>query len=221
MSSNFTDIEGMGKKLYVGNLNFRTTDDSLADAFIARGLQVVGAKVIVDRETGRSRGFAFVEFAADEDADRALVSMHDQDVDGRQIKVTEARAKDGAGGGPPRPFSPRPTGSPSAAPFAGPPRETRAPREGFAGPVRAPAGRDAPRFDGPRTPREQTDSARPPFRPFEARAPRPGGSFGAPPPGASTFPAEEAPASRRGRGERRDLRKQHERRDEVFDDDEE
>ena len=96
----------MGKKLYVGNLSYSTTDESLNGAFAAFGT-VASARVIMDRETGRSKGFGFVEMASDEDALKAVTAMDGQDLDGRNLKVAEAKPMEpggrggasGAGGG--------------------------------------------------------------------------------------------------------------------------
>ncbi|NUM89706.1 MAG: RNA-binding protein [Bdellovibrionales bacterium] len=80
----------MGKKLYVGNLSFKMTDDSLRDAFAQFGT-VESAKIIMDRDTGRSKGFGFVEMASDAEADNAIEKMNGQMLDGRPLTVNEAR----------------------------------------------------------------------------------------------------------------------------------
>ncbi len=80
----------MGRKLYVGNLSFNTTDQMLQDAFSAYG-EVTSATVIMDRESGRSKGFGFVEFAQDADAQKAMGEMNGKELDGRSLKVDEAR----------------------------------------------------------------------------------------------------------------------------------
>lgn len=80
----------MGKKLYVGNLPFSVNDQTLADHFSKAGT-VESAKVIMDRDTGRSRGFAFVEMSTDEEAQAAIDQLHQQDFEGRSITVNEAR----------------------------------------------------------------------------------------------------------------------------------
>ena len=79
----------MAKKLFIGNLNYRTTDETLFDAFSAIG-NVESAAVITDRETGRSRGFGFVEMATEEDAQAAIQQLDNTDLDGRTIRVAEA-----------------------------------------------------------------------------------------------------------------------------------
>jgi len=91
----------MGKKLYVGNLSWHTTDEELRQAFERFG-SVTDARVITDRETGRSRGFGFVTFAQDEDASTAVSGMDGAQLDGRPIKVSEAKDngfRGGAGAG--------------------------------------------------------------------------------------------------------------------------
>lgn len=77
-------------KLYVGGLPFSTTDEELAAAFAAHGT-VASAKVIMDRETGRSKGFGFVEFENDDEGKAAEAAMNDSDLGGRTIRVNEAR----------------------------------------------------------------------------------------------------------------------------------
>ena len=91
----------MSKKLFVGGLSWGTTDDGLHQAFSQFG-EIVEAKVITDRETGRSRGFGFVTFANDDGASKAITEMDGTELDGRTIKVNEAEDKGprtGGGGG--------------------------------------------------------------------------------------------------------------------------
>jgi RNA recognition motif-containing protein len=91
----------MSKKLFVGGLSWGTTDDGLHSAFSQFG-EIVEAKVITDRETGRSRGFGFVTFSNDEGATKAIAEMDGTELDGRTIKVNEAEdkpARTGGGGG--------------------------------------------------------------------------------------------------------------------------
>jgi cold-inducible RNA-binding protein len=93
----------MAKKLFVGGLSWNTTDDGLRQAF-ARFGEITEAKVIRDRETGRSRGFGFVTFTLDEAAAAATSEMNGKELDGRAIKVNEAedkgpRERSGGGGG--------------------------------------------------------------------------------------------------------------------------
>jgi len=91
----------MGQKLFVGGLSWGTDDDGLARAFEGFG-SIVEAKVITDRETGRSRGFGFVTFDDDASAQAAIADMHETELDGRTINVNEARERAprrGGGGG--------------------------------------------------------------------------------------------------------------------------
>ena len=80
----------MGKKLYVGNLPFTATEESLNETFAACGT-VDSVKIITDRETGRSKGFGFVEMASDDQATDAITKFNGQDYDGRAMTVSEAR----------------------------------------------------------------------------------------------------------------------------------
>lgn len=82
--------------LFVARLNYATSEDSLAEAFEAFG-EVTSAKVIMDRDTGKSKGFGFVEMANDDEAAEAIKQLNETDLDGRTIVVKEAR--DNAGGG--------------------------------------------------------------------------------------------------------------------------
>lgn len=88
----------MGRKLYIGNLSYTTTDETLAQAFSQFGT-VESAKIIMDRETGRSKGFGFVEMSSDDEAQQAISGMDGQNFDGRNLKVSEARPQEGGGGG--------------------------------------------------------------------------------------------------------------------------
>jgi len=88
----------MSKKLFVGGLSWNTTDDGLRAAFERFG-EIAEAKVITDRESGRSRGFGFVTFAADDAASAAISEMNGSQLDGRSIKVNEAEDKGFRGGG--------------------------------------------------------------------------------------------------------------------------
>lgn len=82
----------MSKKLYVGNLSYDTTDDSLREAFSKAGV-VEEATVLSDKVSGRSRGFGFVTMADDDGAQNAIQMWNDQELDGRRLKVNEARPK--------------------------------------------------------------------------------------------------------------------------------
>jgi RNA recognition motif-containing protein len=80
----------MAKKLYVGNLSFDTTDQELEGMFSEYG-EVVSASVVRDRDTNRSRGFGFVEFASDEDAKKAKEAVDGKELGGRSLRVDEAK----------------------------------------------------------------------------------------------------------------------------------
>jgi RNA recognition motif-containing protein len=84
-------------KLYVGNLSFNTTNQDLNELFGAIGT-VESSNVIEDRETGRSRGFGFVEMASEEDGQKAISELNGKEVDGRQLKVNEAKPQADRGG---------------------------------------------------------------------------------------------------------------------------
>jgi RNA recognition motif-containing protein len=88
----------MGKKLYVGNLSYEVNDSALSEMFAAHGT-VQSAQVIMDRDTGRSKGFGFVEMGSDEEAQAAIAALHGTQQGGRSITVNEARPKEGGGGG--------------------------------------------------------------------------------------------------------------------------
>ncbi len=92
----------MTKKLYVGNLSYETTEATLHDLFAAIG-EVASVALIADRQTGRSKGFAFVEMTDDAAAQKAITDLNEHEVDGRAIKVAEARPpRQDDGGGRPR-----------------------------------------------------------------------------------------------------------------------
>ncbi len=88
----------MGNKVFVGGLAWATTSDGLRAAFEACG-QIVEANVVMDRETGRSRGFGFVTFADDAAARKAIETMNGATIDGRAVRVNEAENKPRSGGG--------------------------------------------------------------------------------------------------------------------------
>jgi RNA recognition motif-containing protein len=88
----------MSKKLFVGGLAWATTDQSLQSAFAAHG-EISEAVVITDRETGKSRGFGFVTFVTDGDAQNAISALNGQELDGRTLNVNEAQDRRGGGGG--------------------------------------------------------------------------------------------------------------------------
>ena len=93
----------MGNKLYVGNLPFSSTDDSLREVFGQCG-SVTDVMIALDRQTGRSRGFGFITFSSDAEANAAIEKFHGTDMEGRTIQVNEARPREdrprtGGGGG--------------------------------------------------------------------------------------------------------------------------
>src|SRR5881392_254485 len=88
----------MGKKLYVGNLSYEVDSSELEQLFSAHG-QVVSAQIINDRDTGRSKGFGFVEMADDAEADAAIAALNGQQHNGRALTVNEARPREDRGGG--------------------------------------------------------------------------------------------------------------------------
>jgi cold-inducible RNA-binding protein len=82
----------MGKKLYVGNLTYGVTNETLEQMFAPHGT-VQSAQIIMDRDTGRSKGFGFVEMGRDQEAQAAIAAMNGKDVDGRNLTVNEAKPK--------------------------------------------------------------------------------------------------------------------------------
>jgi RNA recognition motif-containing protein len=88
----------MGKKLYVGNLTYGITDSTLQQIFEAHGT-VQSAQVIMDRDTGRSKGFGFVEMGSDQEAQAAIAAMNGKEVEGRALTVNEAKPREDRGGG--------------------------------------------------------------------------------------------------------------------------
>jgi RNA recognition motif-containing protein len=88
----------MSMKLYVGNLSFNTSSDDLRDLFAQAGT-VESASVVEDRETGRSRGFGFVEMSSKEEGEAAIQKFNGQDLGGRALNVNEAKPREDRGGG--------------------------------------------------------------------------------------------------------------------------
>lgn len=87
----------MGSKLYVGNLTYNVTNSSLETLFAQYG-DVRSAQVVMDRDTGRSKGFGFVEMGNSNDATAAIKGLHEQEHDGRRLTVNEARPRESRGG---------------------------------------------------------------------------------------------------------------------------
>jgi RNA recognition motif-containing protein len=88
----------MGKKLYVGNLPYSMSDSDLQNLFEQHGT-VQSAQVIMDRDTGRSKGFGFVEMDSDDQAQAAISALNGQEINGRPLTVNEARPREDRGGG--------------------------------------------------------------------------------------------------------------------------
>jgi RNA recognition motif-containing protein len=88
----------MGRKLYVGNLSYGVSDSDLQQLFESHGT-VVSAQIIMDRDTGRSKGFGFVEMGTDEEAQAAISALNGQEHNGRALTVNEARPREDRGGG--------------------------------------------------------------------------------------------------------------------------
>jgi cold-inducible RNA-binding protein len=156
--------------VFVGNLSFDVTRDELIQAFSAAG-KVVDAKVPTDRETGRPRGFAFVEFENEDAASRSISLMNGKDLKGRPLRVNEAENRPPRAPGSPPPFRPRPGGPPSfrsEGPGGGgyppPPGETEGRGEGrarrFRGADKHKGGERGKPPGKPRNPRRRRDDVR-------------------------------------------------------------
>ncbi len=89
----------MGTRLYVGNLSYNVTEPELKDVFAENGRNVKEVKVVLDRDTGRPRGFAFVEMTIDAEAAQAIETLNGREIQGRPINVSEARERAPRGGG--------------------------------------------------------------------------------------------------------------------------
>ncbi len=89
----------MGNRIYVGNLNFTTSEDTLRTVFSDKGRTVKSVTIPSDRETGRPRGFAFVEMGSDGDAQAAITELDGKEVEGRQLRVNEAQERPTGQGG--------------------------------------------------------------------------------------------------------------------------
>jgi len=93
----------MGAKLYVGNLSYDTTEADLRDAFGGDGRTVMEVAIVMDRDTGRPRGFAFVVMGSNADAQAAIAALDGQMLQGRNLKVSEAQERSSGGGREHRP----------------------------------------------------------------------------------------------------------------------
>lgn len=110
------------KRLYVGNLSYNTNDQALRQAFEEFGA-VKDVKVIIDRDSGRSKGFGFVEFETEADAANAITQMNGQDLEGRALRVNEAEDRRAGGGGGGGGFRSAPSGGGGGGGYGGPPRD--------------------------------------------------------------------------------------------------
>lgn len=121
----------MGTRLFVGNLSFRTTEEQLSAHLASSGRRVERVQLMIDRETGRSRGFAFVEMGNAEDAAAVVAGLDGRDLDGRQVRISEARERE-AGARP----GPRPGGGygGSGGGYGGPGGGSGGPGGGYGGP---------------------------------------------------------------------------------------
>jgi cold-inducible RNA-binding protein len=89
----------MGNRLYVGNLSYTVTEAELREVFAEGGKNVVEVKIVLDRDTGRPRGFAFVEMGSEQEATQAITTLAGREIQGRPINVSEARERGARGGG--------------------------------------------------------------------------------------------------------------------------
>jgi cold-inducible RNA-binding protein len=186
----------MGTRLFIGNLSYNVNEQELREAFTGEGIELRSVRVALDRDTGRPRGFAFVETATDEGAKASIEKLSGRMLQGRAIIIEEAQAKPtgprpvGSGGfGGPRPpgaggFTPRPPGAGPSGPGGG----------GFGGPRPSGGGFGGPRPGGP-----------PGAGPGNFGPPRPPGGFraGPPPGGAPGGPPRTGDAPRRERPEKK------------------
>jgi cold-inducible RNA-binding protein len=146
----------MTKKLYVGNLAWGTTTDTLRQAFAEGGRAVADVYIAMDRETNRPRGFAFVEMGSPAEAEAAIAALDGRSIDGRNIRVSLAQERarpggpgGGQGGGPRGPRPGGPAGPPRGFAGGGPPRGDRgAPAGGDRGPDRSGPPRSGGRSGG-------------------------------------------------------------------------
>ncbi|HEX3698611.1 MAG TPA: RNA-binding protein [Polyangia bacterium] len=171
----------MGTRLFIGNLSYNVNEQELRDAFAGEAIELRSVRVALDRDTGRPRGFAFVETMTDEGAKASIEKLSGRLLQGRSIIIEEAQAKPGGVG----PGAPRPTGGsfgtpPAAGGAVGPAPAGGAPRAGF-GPKPVPgAPGTGPGSGPPRTP--GGGGFGPPRAPGTGGPPR-GGFGGAPRPG--------------------------------------
>ncbi len=191
----------MGTRLFIGNLSYNVNEQELREAFTGEGIELRSVRVALDRDTGRPRGFAFVETATDDGAKASIEKLSGRMLQGRAIIVEEAQAKPagprpggGAGFGGPRPGgfgAPRPPGAGPAGPGAG------GPGGGGFGP--RPGGFGGPRPGGPGGAPGGPGAFGPPRSPGGFRAgPPPGGdNRGGPPRSPGDAPRRERPEKKK------------------------
>src|SRR5450631_3506970 len=119
-ASKQTPEEEMGTRLFIGNLSYNVTEQELREAFTGEQIELRSVRVALDRETGRPRGFAFVETMTDEGAKSSIEKLSGRILQGRPIVVEEAQARPAGGGG--GPGGPRPSGPGGGSGGSGPPR---------------------------------------------------------------------------------------------------
>jgi hypothetical protein len=194
----------MGTRLFIGNLSYNVNEQELRDAFTGEGIEVRSVRVALDRDTGRPRGFAFVETMTDDGAKASIEKLSGRMLQGRAIIVEEAQAKPtgprpgGAGFGGPRPGGPG-GGPPSGGGF-GPPRGPGGPGGGggFGGPRPGGGFGGPPRPGGPGGPPGGGGFGGPPRGPGGFRAgPPPGGDNRGGPPRGGDAPRRERPEKKK------------------------
>jgi hypothetical protein len=191
----------MGTRLFIGNLSYNVNEQELREAFSGEGIEVRSVRVALDRDTGRPRGFAFVETATDEGAKASIEKLSGRLMQGRAIIIEEAQAKPTTGARPaggPGAAAPRPGGfGPPRAPGAGPPGPGAAPggpprAGGGFGPPRPPGSGPPPRSGGFGTPRGPGYAGGGGGGSFDPRF-----QSGGPPRGAGDAPRRERPEKKR------------------------
>lgn len=154
----------MGTRLFVGNLSYNVNEPDLKEVFVAENIEVRSVRIALDRESGRPRGFAFVETATEEGAKQSIAKLSGRLVQGRPMMIEEAQARTVGPGGPRPggPSGPRPSPGPGGPPrFSGPPRP----------PGASPGGPPRPTFGGPPAPRSFGPPTRPPQGGFDPARP--------------------------------------------------
>jgi hypothetical protein len=191
----------MGTRLFIGNLSYNVNEQELREAFTGEGIELRSVRVALDRDTGRPRGFAFVETMTDEGAKASIEKLSGRMLQGRAIIVEEAQAKPtgprpGGGFGGPRPGG-GPGGPPGGGGYGGPPRGPGGPGGGggFGGP--RPGGFGGPRPGGPGGPGGAPGNFGPPRGPGGFRAGPPPGGEGRGGPRGGDAPRRERPEKKK------------------------